>query len=489
MGNQDMMKDLLTEGMKIADDLYFHKGALSDGRLPDKRDKIMDQINTMIEAFAKRTTLKLDVAKVVESIDKNKTCAVFDIGRLLFVREDKKPQVFTNIDMALEFVSEKGINAIVIGIPEGYDFGKIESDLSTLRKTLREQGDEDVAPLEDEEPAPEAPPADDKPGDEEPPVDDDKAPKKKEPADKEYFGRKGDQYFYLLRKKNDAGDIEDLIVADVDGNEVMSAKAMEKDVSDDIGFLIDAIKDADMDEISHDIYVAYIYPKIAELMMEPEAGEEELPAGGEVNPPVVPPPAGGPPASIESKDFVVGYDVQTIEEYESVPKGAVGKVVEVKDGKAKIKFTVEDKDIEVEAEVSTIDKEKRLAKAPEGKVPDPTDTIPKQIADMLEEVLGSVYSGFGIRETDDEKMSLKDRIIKRTCEALKGSKEVRESLAGSISKAFEADENIEALDIVFEADGAGNVNLAYIGEPGKYKATEGMLTSCYNYKRKKKAKK
>jgi len=425
MGNQDMMKDLLTEGMRIADDLYFNKGRLSEGRMPDKRDKIMDQIHTMIEAFAKRTTLKLDIARVVEGIDKNKTCAVFDIGKLMFVREEKKPQVFEDIDKALEFVAEKKINAMVLGVPEGYDFAKFEADLGTLRKALREEGDEDVAPEEGGEDI--APAGDDVPIGNDKPAADDKGepPKKKEPADKEYFGRSGDKYFYLLRKRNDAGDVEDLVVADVDGNEVMSAKAMEKDPSDDIGFLIDAIKDADMDEISHDIYVAYIYPKLTELMMEPEGDEEPLageqpPAGQGKPTPNTPPAAVAPPTPIE------------------------------------------------------------------GKVPNPTDTIPKQIADMLEEILPNIYANFKIAEDDTR---LVTRVIKRSCETLKTSKEIQEEITKGISEALKADEGIEALDVAFEADGMGSVKLAYVGKPGVFKVEEGKLFSCFDIKAKKKKKK
>jgi len=83
----------------------------------------------------------------------------------------------------------------------------------------------------------------------------------KEVEEKEYLGTKGsDEFFYLFRKINDAGEIEDLQVIDAGDEELLSAVAQGIPLDDVKAFVLKAIDELEMSMIAFEIVMNYIFP-------------------------------------------------------------------------------------------------------------------------------------------------------------------------------------------------------------------------------------
>lgn len=116
------------------------------------------------------------------------------------------------------------------------------------------------------------------------PPRDEIAPEEEEEAkiEKEYFGSKGDEHFYMNETESDAGEREDLQIIDAEGEKVFSAVDNELDINDVLGFVIEATRQTDVDEVSRDLIVKYVFPALEE---EEEEEEEFPPEGEETIPP------------------------------------------------------------------------------------------------------------------------------------------------------------------------------------------------------------
>jgi hypothetical protein len=148
-------------------------------------------------------------------------------------------------------------------IPVGEDDIALQSYLA-----LNEQEPEGEPPAEPTEtPAP---------GETPPPVE----PPKEEKPEREYFGSKGDDSFYLVRKKNDEGDtVVDLQIVNAEDEPVMSVKENnpDADLSDEGKILLDLIKELEVDTISYDLFMENFYPILAGEEAEEEAEEKGAP--------------------------------------------------------------------------------------------------------------------------------------------------------------------------------------------------------------------
>jgi hypothetical protein len=95
--------------------------------------------------------------------------------------------------------------------------------------------------------------------------------------DKEYFGKKEDDFFYL-ETSTEEGE-SDLRVVDAEGKVVYSARENELDSQDVFHFILQAVPEVEPDDISRDIFTRYIKPEIEEL--EKQREEEEGGFGGD----------------------------------------------------------------------------------------------------------------------------------------------------------------------------------------------------------------
>jgi len=162
--------------------------------------------------------------------------------------------------------------------------GKVPADQdteSTKIKKLTEQDDEEM-PAEDVPSPPAA--LDDEPAEVSPAEEPMEEPE--EELEMELVGSKGDTYFYMTTQDSDAGEREDLIIVDQDEDKVFSAKEAELDINDEGRFLLEALREIDIDSVSYDLVVKYIFPMIEEAKEEEEEegegeGEEEV-AGEEL---------------------------------------------------------------------------------------------------------------------------------------------------------------------------------------------------------------
>lgn len=86
--------------------------------------------------------------------------------------------------------------------------------------------------------------------------------------EKEYFGKKEDIFYYLITDEEEGE--RDLRIVDQDGNVVFSAKENDLDTADVFHFILEAVTNVEPSEISYDIFVKYVKPKIEELEQEDE---------------------------------------------------------------------------------------------------------------------------------------------------------------------------------------------------------------------------
>ena len=106
---------------------------------------------------------------------------------------------------------------------------------------------------------------------EEPAEDTSEENEEEEEVDKEYFGKAGENYYYLVGNESEEGITEDLQIVDQEGTVVYSAKDNEVEITDVVDFIIQAIQEMDIEDISYDVFEKYILPKL----VEPEEEEEE----------------------------------------------------------------------------------------------------------------------------------------------------------------------------------------------------------------------
>lgn len=99
--------------------------------------------------------------------------------------------------------------------------------------------------------------------------------------DKEYVGRKGDDFYYLTQETSDTGEPVDLVVQDQVGEKVFSAKEHNLDTSDVGEFVTAAAEELEITDISTSLVQKYIIArKEQEMEQEQEkeiASEEEEP--------------------------------------------------------------------------------------------------------------------------------------------------------------------------------------------------------------------
>lgn len=96
--------------------------------------------------------------------------------------------------------------------------------------------------------------------------------------DKEYFGQKDGDYFYIVSADAEGG--KDLQIVSADGEPVFSAKDNEVDSTDMVAFIKAASRDLGVTELSYDLFTSYILPLLEEPDVKdetPEPAEDEAP--------------------------------------------------------------------------------------------------------------------------------------------------------------------------------------------------------------------
>ena len=95
-------------------------------------------------------------------------------------------------------------------------------------------------------------------------------------VDKEYFGSKDIDSFYLVRNRDDSGEMEDLEITSADGTSLFSAKQQDLDFEDVTTFVEKALEEIDVDDISYEIVIKYfVRPREEEIKMEDEIDLED----------------------------------------------------------------------------------------------------------------------------------------------------------------------------------------------------------------------
>ena len=94
-------------------------------------------------------------------------------------------------------------------------------------------------------------------------------------VEKQYFGKSGDNHYYLVGTETDSGETSDLQIVDQEGELVYSAKDNEVEITDTVNFIISAIQEMDIEDISYDVFEKYILPKLVEPDPEEEFTEED----------------------------------------------------------------------------------------------------------------------------------------------------------------------------------------------------------------------
>jgi len=105
----------------------------------------------------------------------------------------------------------------------------------------------------------------------------DNSEENEEEVEKEYFGKSGEEYYYLVGNESEEGVQTDLQIVDQEGKVVYSAKDNEVEITDIVDFIIQAIQEMDIEDISYDVFEKYILPKLVEPEEEEfdEEGTEE----------------------------------------------------------------------------------------------------------------------------------------------------------------------------------------------------------------------
>ena len=189
------------------------------------------------------------------------------------------------------------------------------TDVKIKDMTEKDKDEDEEMPeeLPDEEDMGEEMPSEEDFGDEpaadEEPSEDTPEAEMPEEIDKEYFGSNGDDTFYYMVSSEEE-DQDDIKILDQDGEEVYSALARELDLEDVTAIIVDAVTELEMDSVSYEIIVKYIFPKLKE---DDEENEEEV-----------------VPAEDEEQAEIPADDEEMPEEDEDIPMESVSKANETK---------------------------------------------------------------------------------------------------------------------------------------------------------------
>jgi len=74
---------------------------------------------------------------------------------------------------------------------------------------------------------------------------------------KDYLGSRGDEHFYLVRKENASGGLEDLVAQDAEDKELVSAKAQGIDILAEKEFILFAMQALDLDRVGYEVLMKY----------------------------------------------------------------------------------------------------------------------------------------------------------------------------------------------------------------------------------------
>jgi len=252
------MKDLMNEMLDNKEEIFNSLDYLDDREILESlgdtyfnvaveeglsKEKCSMFVKFLLEMFGKR--------EIEESYVKN-WVKMFDDGSIL---EDPKSKVILD---KLGYTVGEG------KIPKDSD-----PEQTKIKKLTEQDDEEDLSPDEDLD------------VDLEPEVEPETVPEEEEvDIDKEYVGSKADLFYYMIQIKTDSDEPEDLQIVDQEGDKVYSAVDNELDIADVSGFIIQAVQEIDIDEISYDLFVKYILPKLVEEEEEEEeeeSGEEEVP--------------------------------------------------------------------------------------------------------------------------------------------------------------------------------------------------------------------
>lgn len=190
---------------------------------------------------------------------------------------DKRVSLIENLGTHALKVEKKLSEKRVKDLSEGIvpDFDK-DSETEYIKKLTerpedREERFEDSPPPADDEELP-SPEFKDK---------DEEDKDKDDELEKEYLGKKEETYYYLTKGDSDEegegrGQLQ---VVDQEGKVVYTSEDSEADSSDVFHFLIDAVRDIEPDDVSYDMFVKYVVPKIEELEKEQDeyAKDNEFP--------------------------------------------------------------------------------------------------------------------------------------------------------------------------------------------------------------------
>jgi len=137
--------------------------------------------------------------------------------------------------------------------------------------------------------------------------------------DKIYLGQNDTSHFYVIAKKGDTGETEDLLITDQEGKELFSAKENDVDVHDVSKFILAALDSDKVNimELERGVVLQYLVPQEEEEIEAEEDEEEEI----------------SPKEESEPKEEVPGKEagVRTASQYRESKK--LSETVSVKDNK------------------------------------------------------------------------------------------------------------------------------------------------------------
>lgn len=268
----------------------FPKSISDEAKVPDDADPEDTKIKKLTEAAEDQSGIRDDWEDQVlhefaednpdiwqEAMERNLKIEVTESGEVFVHTGGAYPQIYKDYTTLEEYESDRASHT-----------------MGNESKLIEQDTDPDKDKRKDDDPAK----ADkvDKPEKDEKPVgsDSDPVPDEEEPDDsveKEYIGKTDDTHFYMITKPGESDDAPgDLEIVDQEGNKKWSASEQEIDPGNPTDFIIQAIQDLEIDEITRSVLVKYILPELAEedeevpeemTEEEPEEMGEEPPAGEE----------------------------------------------------------------------------------------------------------------------------------------------------------------------------------------------------------------
>jgi len=236
---------------------------------PEWRIRVLVPVDKCTESFL--AALRKVVGKKEEFVDKTHPETRYGKANVDFFLDTRDrvraEEVGKKIKSKFDFVSAH-ISPVEYGVESDEPFGREDSS----ERVVTEQ-----EPEEEGEPTVEP----EKGGEGEPPSPPEKAEEpeesEKEEIGKEYFGKKGDDFLYLVSSEEGEKDLQ---IVDQEGTQLFSASENDLDTSDVFHFLIAAGQDIEPEDVSIGIINKYWIPAIEEYE-EKLRGEEEGKEGGE----------------------------------------------------------------------------------------------------------------------------------------------------------------------------------------------------------------